>query len=183
MTSEEVSILRDFGKKAAWILRGMNAGVGDQDGEESDRGDQEGDNAPESGGEDQEEEGRCANATPKEIEDSGDVDLTTADSSRAPEDSEVDEEVIAARQRLLISLGTGLRNGTIAAEDVTRAEAEADEDIDHTGTKPDDDAGRERQRTVDTLAVHATLDTIVTLIGEFYGQRDILEARLLWDEM
>ena len=29
----------------------------------------------------------------------------------------------------------------------------------------------------------ATLDILVTIIGEFYGQRDLLDGRLLWDEM
>ena len=31
--------------------------------------------------------------------------------------------------------------------------------------------------------IHSTLDMLVTIIGEFYGQRDLLDGRLLWDEM
>ena len=31
--------------------------------------------------------------------------------------------------------------------------------------------------------MHATLDMLITIIGEFYGQRDLLDGRLLWDEM
>lgn len=31
--------------------------------------------------------------------------------------------------------------------------------------------------------VHATLDMIVTIVGEYYGQRDLLDGRLLWDEL
>lgn len=31
--------------------------------------------------------------------------------------------------------------------------------------------------------IHAALDMLVTIIGEFYGQRDLLDGRLLWDEM
>ncbi|KAA6408311.1 MAG: hypothetical protein FRX48_08053 [Lasallia pustulata] len=34
----------------------------------------------------------------------------------------------------------------------------------------------------DELDVYATLDMIITVVGEFYGQRDLLEERDLWDE-
>ena len=37
--------------------------------------------------------------------------------------------------------------------------------------------------TYDKESIHATLDMIVTIVGEFYGQRDLLDGRLLWDEM
>ena len=35
----------------------------------------------------------------------------------------------------------------------------------------------------DELDVYATLDMIITVVGEFYGQRDLLEGRDLWDEV
>ncbi|KAI4122826.1 MAG: hypothetical protein LQ347_006375, partial [Umbilicaria vellea] len=33
------------------------------------------------------------------------------------------------------------------------------------------------------LDLYATLDMIITIVGEFYGQRDLLEGRDLWDEV
>ena len=37
--------------------------------------------------------------------------------------------------------------------------------------------------TVERENMHATLDMIVTIVGECYGQRDLLDGRLLWEEM
>ena len=44
----------------------------------------------------------------------------------------------------------------------------------------DDDEGEDEKAT---RTVYATLDMLVTVIGELYGQRDLLDGRLLWDEM
>ena len=44
----------------------------------------------------------------------------------------------------------------------------------------------ERRRAVvedEKEMIHATLDMLITIVGEFYGQRDLLDGRLLWDEM
>ncbi|KAL6713659.1 hypothetical protein ACLMJK_009124 [Lecanora helva] len=35
---------------------------------------------------------------------------------------------------------------------------------------------------LDKDSIRATLDMIVTIVGEFYGQRDLLDGRLVWDE-
>ena len=45
------------------------------------------------------------------------------------------------------------------------------------------DEPAEPARTSDSENVHATLDMLVTIIGKFYGQKDLLDGRLLWDEI
>lgn len=45
-----------------------------------------------------------------------------------------------------------------------------------------DDGGLD-EKTDEKATIHATLDMLVTIIGELYGQRDLLDGRLLWDEM
>ena len=42
---------------------------------------------------------------------------------------------------------------------------------------------KEGARHIDTHVIHATLDMIITIVGKFYGQRDLLDGRLLWDEL
>lgn len=39
------------------------------------------------------------------------------------------------------------------------------------------------ERADEKALIHATLAMLVTIVGEFYGQRDLLDGRLLWDEM
>ena len=50
------------------------------------------------------------------------------------------------------------------------------------------DAGEEAHveetgAVTDGETIHATLDIIVTIVGECFGQRDLLDLRLTWEEM
>lgn len=109
MGSEEVGVVRDLGKKARGILRGIMAGIEEDD--EATAGDR------------QKDEG-------DELEPVHSIPTHSSD------------PLAAARQRLLDSLPP---------------------------SSPDDT----------TLA---TLDMIVTIVGEFYRQRDLLDGRILWGE-
>ena len=71
--------------------------------------------------------------------------------------SEDVEAVKAAQERLLASLPKG--------DNYNEGKPEEEEE----GTPQSD--------------VLATLDMILTIVGELYGQRDLLEGRLLWDEI
>lgn len=50
------------------------------------------------------------------------------------------------------------------------------EDHDH------DDAQEDQDDTEWSYATRAMIDMILTIVGEFFGQRDLLEARDIWDE-
>lgn len=89
------------------------------------------------------------------------------DTVRAPEADPNAEALGAAQERLLSSLDT--------VEDA----------------KSDPEAIRRQSQEYMQTALNetpredmlATLDMIITIVGEFYGQRDLLETRLLWDEI
>lgn len=190
MGSEEVGVLRDLGKKAIAVLRGVTAGLY-QDHSEN------GENEDEDKGEEEPES--QANA---------DVDAdanakahTFVSESRFPlndsTETSLDDSphlVEAAKQILLKSLMEG------SPGEATNAETRS------LGPKPayalesERESGREEaQKIVETeppvsnagkqdddeesFKMHATLDMIITIVGELYGQKDLLPGRLLWDEM
>ena len=82
------------------------------------------------------------------------------------------DPMLEARQRLLSSLpppSPKVANTTISAKPRESHELE-------TGTD-DDSGGLDRS----SLQIYATLDTIITIVGEIYGQRDLLPGRWSWD--
>lgn len=174
LSSEEVSIVREVGKSAVQVIKRRI--LGDVDDEEDvvavsayidndDRG--------YSGDGDAEELGEIP-AGPKAI-DKESVAANTTETASDPqqngnngaEDDGKDEDIEAARARLLRSLnadeGTGKHNPPKDAE----AQAVANE--------PDTEEERTKQQD-------ALLDMIFTIVGEAFGQRDLLAARdTLWD--
>ena len=92
----------------------------------------------------------------------------------APEADATPEALGAAQERLLSSLHAA-EEAESDPKDVGSQMAYSNKSPqDHTQTTP-----KETPRE-DMLA---TLDMIITIVGESYGQRDLLETRLLWDEI
>ena len=161
MGSEEVGVLRSLGKKAVWLLRRIAAG---EIGEDEIFGDAEA--GPDEGGEavdvpDEKDE------TVGEVDERGRHDRITVNGIDTeamgaerdgppgePDEADTESAVAAARERMLAALSDA---GSNTAE--------------------------EKEIVLDKDAMHATLDMIVTVIGEFYGQMDLLDGRLLWDEL
>jgi hypothetical protein len=85
-------------------------------------------------------------------------------------------------------------NAAMAAqlEELSRAEAAADSSDEattpgHEGSQTAatadkaDTAGSSVTQMLDPESTLATLDMIVTIVGEFFGQRDLLDSRRSWD--
>ena len=203
MGSEEVGVLRKLGKQAVYLLRRINAGeIVNTSLEGADVEDEEQDE----GTEEEEEESIADDDSAAVVDPDQETDRssttfengpTTAISmlAQAGQDpfekrSDVDEAdatvLERARQRMLASLGLNeqrkaesVQNGTTKPErDKEPAPAEKSESDSTTISHENSDGLVDGQATI-----HATLDMLVTIIGEFYGQRDLLDGRVLWDEM
>ena len=176
MGSEEVGVLRDLGKRAVWLLRRISAGeviggAADEPGIEMDEDDEE----------EEEEEGNMVEDRAESVDDVADngyspqIDPITTAVSRKESNNEAHETLVTtadadlekAKRQILDSL------------DLNQAQ------IASTGphTSNDTDAASPQEIADEKARIHATLDMLVTIIGEFYGQRDLLDGRLLWDEM
>lgn len=177
MGSEEVGVVRRIGKRGVHLLRRMRAGevveVNDVDagGEDDDDGDGEADNTDvDLTQEKQDEEDDTEFVTPVDIESS--LPENSSHLLSPPAEGGIDDTLAAARARMLASL------------DATDQIPEVSKDAD--GQQQENEGALEKSRNeglVGDDAVHATLDMIVTIVGEFYGQRDLLDGRVLWDEM
>ena len=204
MCSEEVGVLRKVGKQAVWLLRRISAGEvigGDEDemdagvgGDDVENGEvEDGDGEDGDGGEGCVEDGADSpDAIDADDAYSPSFDPILPNASRQNGNSEThspttnsDIDVAKAKQRLLDSLGTnqspdtnpsdneeGVRNSTPTTYPLTETKPNGQENLTESAS-PD-----EKKATM-----IATLDMLVTIIGECYGQRDLLGGRLLWDEM
>lgn len=207
MVSEEVGVLRDLGKKAIGVIRAPRDEV------EEDDEDERLSNGDDKDGEDDygaavEDEGPALNTLPADVEDEppapsgnsisfADNEATdTIISAALPSDSTTDP-LAPARQRLLDLLEpaapTPTSPNTTTATTATTAANPSTPPATHQAaetpahhqsaqapgtTDQDEDDGPET-----SLRANGTLDMIITVVGEFYGQKDLLNARLLWDEM
>ena len=198
MGSEEVGVLRKLGKRSVWLLRRITAG--DDMGEAVDEPDVNAEEEDEEEGEEEEREGEEAI-----VEDGADfVDAEDADDGYSsyidPVTTAVlshdtngeahavatmsDADLTNVKQHIVTSLGTNQ-----AQTDSTETNASNQDAIQHpTPNYPVTEQKAEREedlteRVDEKATIHATLDMLVTIIGEFYGQRDLLNGRLLWDEM
>ena len=185
MGSEEVGVLRMLGKKAVWLLRRIAAGEVIQE-EEVEDGETE-----EKGYEDERDDevdmrNTDVNGDTTEIEASSqtEIDPTTATNQDTSPSKAQDDQLTLdeARQRILSSLeptneiqktSNPIDANTLPSPNHHHVPEEEANSTTTTPIKP----------SVDQQAIHATLDMIVTIVGEFYGQKDLLDGRLLWDEM
>ena len=185
MGSEEVGILRELGKKAIWVLRGVQAGLANADevdGDSEDNGDEEVET-----GMDTEEGARLGNG-------SSFVEDTTA-GAEAPDElanglalsheSNTEDSLEAVKARMLASLPpesleTDPTNNddSVGIQRLSSPNLHAGQATSSGETPPLTLDGIDEQAT----KLQATLDMIITIVGEFYGQRDLLSGRLSWDE-
>lgn len=193
MGSEEVGVLRNLGKKAVWLLRRISAGEvigGVVEEPDVDMGEED------------EEEGE---GEEEKVEDGADLlDTEDADDGYSPyidpiataalghdrnsEDHPIattsDADLAKAKQHVLNSLATDQ-----AQLDSTETNASNEDGIQSPApTYPVtelemDGEGVSKEKANEKAMIHAALDMLVTIIGEFYGQKDLLDGRLLWDEM
>ena len=205
MCSEEVGVLRKVGKQAVWLLRRISAGeiiggdedVMDADVEEDDLENGEVDDEDREDGDGGEECVEDGTESPDAM-DADDVyspsfDPIFQNTSRQNGNNEThspttnsDTDIAKAKQRILDSLATnqssdtnpsnnadGVRNPTTTLNPATDTKPNGQEESLTESASPD-----EKKATM-----IATLDMLVTIIGECYGQRDLLGGRLLWEEM
>lgn len=192
MGSEEIGILRDLGKRAVWLLRGLRAGVDNlaqeqaQDVDSSDMG--PGNGEEEAGLDarrDQEHQGlETAPSIPP-------VDRTLAESEAVQiakscltteNQPDVDDPLAAAKASLLSSLAP--EPSATMPSSITQARTQSITN----GHSTSSDVSSARQPGIDeqrgqAFRLCATLDMIITIVGELYGQRDLLEGRLVWGEI
>jgi hypothetical protein len=88
------------------------------------------------------------------------------------------------KRALVISIS--FNNAAMAAqlEEISRAEAASESDEPNTSqhdAAKTDTAGSSVTQKLDPENTLATLDMIVTIVGEFFGQRDLLDSRRSWD--
>lgn len=207
MGSEEVAVLRDLGKKARGIIRGIMAGIEEEGELEEEEAEVNAGERQE--GEDDDGKAGCRDSASNGVVTSSVEEPPRGESLRSTEhaqfldhnrannstestelptlSSDSSDPLAAARQRLLDSIEPSspgaYESETIVAHSASHYGLEhqrednilnnAEHEVDHQGGGDDDRA----------LTIHATLDMIITVIGEFYGQRDLLDGRLLWDEM
>ena len=183
MRSEEVGVVRGVGKRAQWILRRMAAGEG-LSSEEEVQGEEDG-----NGEDGDEEEGPLEEE--EEDQNGGDEDGQEGDRQEGPsDDGEEDahsldngEALAEARKRVIASLGSA---EPIEPSLVAKAVQDQPEEANEGSIELQVDAvasGPAKAEENDLWSVHATLDMIITIVGQFYGQRDLLDGRLLWEEI
>ena len=178
MGSEEVGVLRDVGKQAVWLLRRVAAGEVD-DMEEAEAmvdGQFREEEVPE-------QEMPAAEGYEEGGEEEGDVVEATA-----KYDADLDP-VVAARHRLLSSLRIeeSVQLTTVVNNHESQNIISQHQEYQHTDEIEQDVEGADgRQTNVEPVSQANTLgalDMVVTVVGEVYGQRDLLDGRLLWDEI
>lgn len=197
MGSEEIGILRDLGKRAVWLLRGLRAGM-NHDTQDEEIESEDGDTRPsvnglEKDGDEyrnhEENDQECSNPEAKASTLSTRLRLdeaeatSTANPSESPRhDSDIDDALAAAKARILSSL----TQDTLALEPSSPAEeTRSILNEGHSISQDADTAGsaQMQEQQGEMLRLNATLDMIITIVGEFYGQRDLLEGRLVWGEV
>ncbi|KAK2802624.1 hypothetical protein FQN51_004417 [Onygenales sp. PD_10] len=204
MGSEEVGDVREVGKRAARILvkvreseevvRAMEEMEGEEDAEEEEReGDEDGvldsgDGAGKVGDNpvpvELEEEivleiPESIPPQPEEYNETATTTTTTTTNGTGPATTEEDLEAAKARlqARLLLQHPSPLDlivtpNGVVHVD-----EGKIDQGIEHDVVEePEPTTNNAQQYT------RAMLDMIISIVGEFYGQRDLLEFRDIWEQ-
>ena len=201
MGSKEVAVLRSLGKRAVWLLRRIAAGeaVGGEekpgdDEEYGDIGEEEG--KDEEDGEIGEEDGENEAEAEDELVDGAEAiplngdESTTSLPELARVNGEKDTALEEAKDRMLTNLDsiakTESESGNINPSNnphTQRADDQKSRLLSEMEAEVSVQVTSEAATANDAESVHATLDMLVTIIGEFYGQRDLLDGRLLWDEI
>ena len=211
--SEEVGVLRDLGKRAVWVLKGWREGVEDEgesvgDADEGHEGKYEEGDVEESRGDvaEEYEDGDAQNRAAvrfleQEVPRPGNLDAEShvedahshmPDGAQAPFLPDNAPNGISATIQAPTE-GAHMIRSEYAQPRTEARPSEGDKEDALAAAKARltarlaanvDGAGSQEQEMPDDDDVtFATLDMILTVIGEFYGQRDLLEFRDLWDEV
>ena len=168
MGSEEVAVLRDLGKQAVWVMRRIAAG-GAMD-ETWDEAENMVDDA------DEEVLDELSHA-PEETDD----EFIDASRDSAAPNGNGEEALSLAQNRLLSSLEANV----IVDKAMENGSSERGLRAEEPQSRPElaETVENGIAETTPQTNILATLDMIITIIGEIYGQRDLLEGRFLWDEL
>ena len=185
MGSEEVGVLRDLGKRAIWVLRGVQAGLAETN-EADVYIDGSGDEGK--GGETRLEEGIWPRANPSSVYDAtagAQAQGETKNEVTVSHQSESADSLEAAKARMLASLPPEFSKlKPVTTENSAGMQSPSSPDL--PGAQPESSANITAPALNDVddqeMKLQATLDMIITIVGEFYGQRDLLSGRLSWDE-
>ena len=183
MRSEEVGVVRGVGKRAQWILRRMAAGEG-LSSEEEVQGEEDGNG--EDGDEDEgplEEEEEDQNGGHEGWQEGDGQEGSLDDGEEDAHTLDNEEALAEARKRVITSLGSA---GPTEPPLASKAVQDQPEEGNEASIEPRVDSvtsGPAKAEENDLESVHATLDMIVTIVGQYYGQRDLLDGRLLWEEV
>lgn len=170
MGSEEIGMLRDLGKKAIWLLRVMKAGVLRMEEDEGSHTDSD----SEYDGENRDLEALQGSdliigthgVEPQSTSTTSASKNGTAEiSADTCTDLQSADGLEAARAKLLASLPSDSRLPTTQTSN--RASPSASPPLNDVYGSSEDPA----------------LDMIITIVGECYGQRDLLEGRIVWGEL
>jgi hypothetical protein len=167
--SEEIAVLRELGKRAVRLLMGTRDKTGKAPGAGQEASEREG-------------EGARTSTLPDQI-----VAEIAPEDSQAGYDSSIQKEGLdpngstsneqdsaaleAAKKRLK---GSFLSTDDIESPSAAAANGEIDNATGINATEDKLDVDQQ---------IRITLDMIVTIIGDFYGQRDLLEFRDIWEEV
>ena len=188
MDSEGIGTLRDLGKKAIWLLRGIQAGSrGLSNGHEErdeDYSEQEEAYEVEGNSEEFEMSQTLDDSEPSTALGRSDPTATVADSSflRPPPTVSSTHVLDDAKAHMLASLPPDTDSPSAEPED-TRPHDESS--TLPSITKPESTSGDNIKQEEDSSLsnIHMALDMIITIVGECYGQRDLLDGRLVWGEL
>lgn len=188
MGSEEIGILRDLGKKAIWLLRVLKAGLLRVDDEEGSRTNSD---AEFDGNNEDFEATRSSDlnagmhvveplSTPAMSDLKEETAQTTFESGL---DSQTADGLEAARANLLASLPSGSTLPTIRTPARASPPVKASSPPPTFGVHGSSEAPDSQQAIDQITRTHAVLDMIITIVGECYGQRDLLDGRIVWGEL
>lgn len=208
MGSEDVGVLRDVGKRAGWVLRGLRNGRREVVEEDREDGEVEDGDAGTSGEGPGREEGVGREASARDLEEGnekGHRDHPRGGSENPKEDPsmtdptdpgpEPDDALASAKQSLLSALQPPPSASHITNKEPSPPPAPPEGSVVNQNEKVNRAINISKDNLATTLSTHpqpaqrneldlyATLDMIITVVGEFYGQRDLLEGRDLWDEV
>ena len=208
--SEEVGVLRELGKQASWVGRRVVVGeVGEEvQDKEEDEEDKEAEGDEEAVDQGQMDQGRMDQGGLNEEE----VDHEEIYDAQegVPQDRTEDYQVNGSKEVTQTEQALGGAEQTHDDFHNRSSEIESsDNPLDTDAVRvPEADAnlealGAAQERLLSSLDTNklsqeyvqttpnetpredmlATLDMIITIVGELYGQRDLLDTRLLWDEI
>jgi len=177
LTSEEVGIIRELGKKAVSVARGLR----------EDKGLKEGLN--EVGKDYEEGEAEAEDEAEEQVGDVEDGEVPENDGQPAPETTnetatEDLAELAAYKARILASISANTNTNTSAETPGIEIEAETETEaqpLSSAKTTVSATASVETAKAV-KWNTRATVNMIITVAGELYGQRDLLEFREVWGE-